>query len=161
MRLNGMGFCLFIPLLSACSAFDSAPAPQACMDIPEGGCPGSGTDNCTDPTCASIYTCENDGGWSFSAACPVREAGVRDARPDVNLRRDVDFDVPPGATGGMCGDLENPPDCNLSLALACPSDECCGCQNVFVCDDGGWNLWGSCEEVGALVPNAPPGAPDH
>jgi hypothetical protein len=143
----------------ACNAFGDLPNEQACNNIPEGGCPGSGTGNCQDITCSAIYTCEGDGGWTFSATCPVREAGapdarVHDARADVSLRRDVDFDVPPGSTGGPgCVDLETPPDCTLSLALACLSDECCGCQNVFVCDDGGWNLWGSCDEGGVLVPN--------
>jgi hypothetical protein len=159
MRFYGLGF-LFILSLFACSAFDNPPAPHACNGIPSGGCPGSGTDNCVDPMCSAIYTCEDDGGWSFSATCPAREAGVPDARPDVDLRRDADFDVPPGATGGPgCVDLQCG-DCTLSLALACPSDECCGCQNVFVCDDGGWNLWGSCGEGGALEPTPPLGAHD-
>ena len=151
---------LFIPLLSACSAFDNPPAPHACNGIPDGGCPGIGTDNCIDPMCSATYTCESDGEWTFSAACPVREAGVPDARPDVDLRRDADFDVPPGATGGPgCIDLQGS-DCTLSLALACPSNQCCGCSCVMVCDDGGWNLWGACEEGGALVPIPPLGAPD-
>jgi len=150
---------------AACNAFSDLPNEQACNDIPEGGCPGAGTSNCVDPTCAAIYTCEGDGAWTFSATCPARDAGPRDAsahdaRPDVSLRRDVDFDVPPGATGGPgCIDLQCG-DCTLSLALACPSNECCGCQNVFVCDDGGWNLWGECAEGGALVATPPLVMPD-
>lgn len=132
----------------SCSAFDDLPVPQTCHGIPEGGCPGSGKANCEDLTCAAIYTCESDGGWSLSVACPARDGGVRDA--SESMARDVDIDVPPGAYGAGCMDLEGN-DCNLGLALSCPANQCCGCANIFVCNDGGWDPWGSCLESGAFV----------
>lgn len=140
---------LVVALAAACSAFADLPNQQACHGIPEGGCPGSGRLDCKDPSCAAVYTCEPDGGWAFAVACPAHDASAHDARQPVG--RDADIDVPPGAYGGPgCGDLQSP-DCNLGVALVCPAGECCGCQDLFVCGDGGWNLWGACEDGGAIV----------
>jgi hypothetical protein len=149
---------------AACTAFEDESPVVACTDIPEGGCPGS-TANCQDPTCSAIYSCQLDGGWTLSGMCPARDAGpdtgIHDARADVNLRRDVDFDVPPGASGGPgCPDLQLS-DCTLTEALLCPANECCCCEALFVCDDGGWNAWGQCLDGGELMMTPPPGAPDR
>lgn len=66
------------------------------------------------------------------------DAGVRDASIDVE-----------GAFGGPgCVDLQMP-DCPLGVALTCPSG-CCGCEDLFVCKNGGWDLWGSCGVDGAV-----------
>ena len=36
------------------------------------------------------------------------------------------------------------PDCSLGLALACPQG-CCGCEDLFVCENGGWSYWATCK----------------
>jgi hypothetical protein len=60
--------------------------------------------------------------------------------------RDVSIDVE-GAFGGPgCVDLQAP-DCPLGLAISCPNG-CCGCEDLFVCRNGGWNLWGQCVDGG-------------
>jgi hypothetical protein len=133
---------------AACSAFESLPEAQGCDEIPEGGCPGTGASDCTYAACAAIYSCEDGGtGWKLTATCPVHEAGP-DVRPP---QRDADWDVPQGALGVGCQDLETPPDCSLEYALDCPANECCDCEGIFVCEDGGWDPWGDCEDGGALV----------
>jgi hypothetical protein len=49
----------------------------------------------------------------------------------------------PGALGGPgCQDLQNP-DCSLGSAAACT--DCCGCEDLYVCQSGGWSLWGECD----------------
>jgi hypothetical protein len=150
----------------ACGAFEDLPEEQVCHDIPPGGCPapletdGSATANCVDPSCDALYACDGDAGWLLVAHCPGREAGTdTDAmagmHPDANDLRDTDFDVPEGASGGSgCVDLQAP-DCPLSLALACPKDQCCCCQALWVCADGGWDQWGECVDGGALVKSSP------
>jgi hypothetical protein len=146
----------------ACDAFSDLPDEQACHDIPKGGCPapeesdGNPRANCIDPTCAALYACDGDGHWSLVATCPARDAGtsdarpMADARPEAGERRDVAF-VPPGASGGPgCTELESP-DCPLSIALDCRPTQCCSCQDLYVCADGGWDLWGECEDGGTIV----------
>jgi hypothetical protein len=99
----------------------------------------------------------NDGSWVFDHACPTRPDAGHDAALDamdgsVATLRDVEVDVP-GANGGPgCADLE-PPDCPLALALACGSAGCCGCEELFVCKDGGWSSWGTCTGSGIIAPN--------
>jgi hypothetical protein len=151
-------------LAGACSAFGDGPDQQPCKDIPAGGCPGGAIDgysadlNCQDLSCTAIYSCDADAGWVFVAKCAPHDGGVPEAHitsPDANLRRDSDWDVPVGASGGNgCVELQAP-DCSLGLALACPVDECCCCETVYVCDDGGWNVWGYCEDGGALMTSGP------
>jgi hypothetical protein len=161
--------CTLATLLAAlaCGAFGDLSDEQACHDIPKGGCPGfvandgNATANCADPSCSALYSCQTDGGWNFIADCPVVDAGpdrlpVPDARVvEASRRRDVDFDVPPGASGGPgCIALQQcQGDCPLSVGIACPEGQCCGCCEFYVCDDGGWNDWGYCDEGGALVPS--------
>ena len=89
--------------------------------------------------------------------CPPREAGAldaaldgdADAAPDTSLPRfDASFiDAPPGYNGGPeCDGLEQP-DCPLGDILACPSG-CCNCEDLFYCQNGGWNHWGYCDDTG-------------
>jgi hypothetical protein len=137
---------------------------EPCLNIPDGGCPGVDPTNCLDVTCAAIYTCQPNGTWVEAVACPAREAGV-DATADASdatllmegAPRDASVDVP-GAFGGPgCTDLEDP-DCPLGMALGC-GPGCCGCSDLYVCQDGGWLLWGECIDGGA-EPDPSPGAPD-
>jgi hypothetical protein len=164
--MNRAFFAVVVLALSVngCDAFEDPVEAAPCNDIPEGGCPapadsdGGVIENCkADPTCSALYACQPTGGWSLLVECPARprEAGVADARADARRDaselRDVAFDVPQGASGGQgCVDLEAP-DCPLSLGLACPADSCCCCQDLYVCEDGGWNLWGYCADGGAIV----------
>ena len=131
-----------------------------CGEIPAGGCPSVG-DACIDTTCSALYTCSSDGIWTRVQTCPAREPDADAAAPDaasdgsVSQRdasqRDASWvnDVP-GASGGPgCGALE-PPDCSLGLAASCPENQCCGCEDLFVCRAGGWDVWGSCADGGVL-----------
>jgi hypothetical protein len=129
-------------------ACDGGSLIASCHDIPDGGCPQQGGVECQDPTCAAAYTCQADGGWSFAYACPAQDSGPPDVAPDTPvLDAGYDIDAPPGAFGGPgCTDLE-PPDCPLGEALIC-SAGCCGCIDLFVCDDGGWDPWGACTDAG-------------
>ena len=138
---------------TACS---DVPTPVPCTDVPAGGCPSGGGVACDDPTCDAVYTCAN-GAWSFDHTCPSREGGAFDAGDgdagDAGgpTLRDAGFDVPPGASGGPgCPDLQ-PPDCPLGTALACPSNSCCGCEDLFVCQGGIWSPWGLCGDGGAIT----------
>jgi hypothetical protein len=68
-----------------------------------------------------------------------------DAGAPVSI--DASIDAPPGAFGGPgCPSLQTP-DCALGLALACDI-HCCGCEDLFVCEEGGWALWGYCGDAG-------------
>jgi hypothetical protein len=127
---------------------DQAPAVQ-CRNIPDGGCPTQGGVACDDPACAAAYTCGADGGWILDHVCPPQDAAAPDAGLDAPSPSDAgyDIDAPPGAFGGPgCVTLQ-PPDCPLGTALVCSSG-CCGCEDLFVCDDGGWNPWGTCTDAG-------------
>jgi hypothetical protein len=137
---------------------DTTPA-LPCVDAPPTGCPDDfGADVCQDPACSAVYSCDN-GKWTFVRACGpadgsvdasvAREAGA----PEDALasdRGEIEIDAPVGAFGGAgCVSLE-PPDCPLGVALYCKSSDCCGCEDLFVCADGGWNPWGACVD-GAVV----------
>ena len=152
------------PLLSVAAAFGGfallhaackdAGTPPACVDIPTNGCPeDDGVDVCSDPTCGAAYSCQN-GKWVFDKSCPGFEAGVVDAgmSDHESGARDVAvIDAPPGAYGGPgCVDLQ-PPDCPLGAVLNCKQSDCCGCTDLFVCMNMGWNLWGTCAD-GGLTP---------
>lgn len=169
MRRVLLAVAIAVACVVACGAFEDLPDQQSCREIPEGGCPapfeteGDPTGNCADPTCSALYACGgDDAGWTLIAKCPPRDAAVDGSHlpeaesPDAHDLRDVAFDVPPGASGGPgCTDLEAP-DCPLSLVLACPANQCCCCQDLYVCMDGGWNVWGECKDGGAVVPSEPP-----
>jgi hypothetical protein len=141
-------------LLALDVACDDTSTAAACVDIPANGCPDDdGADVCQDPTCSSAYSCQN-GKWVFDRSCPPHDGGASDGGSFVpeSATRDVGvIDAPPGAYGGPgCVDLQ-PPDCSLGTALSCGGQQdCCGCEDLFVCDNGGWDLWGTCVDGGAM-----------
>jgi hypothetical protein len=124
-----------------------------CKNIPSGGCPDrAGVDDCLDRACTQLYRCNADQRWTPTTVCVGNgDAAVADASTsETSVARDANIDAPPGAGGGPgCGDLTLP-DCTLLYALACPQD-CCSCEDVFVCASGGWNHWGTCT-AGTLTP---------
>jgi hypothetical protein len=154
MALRATPF-LVLALLS-CS---DTPPPLACKDLAPPACPSdSDADVCADLTCASVYECD-DGQWVFVQNCPNSspEAGVHPADASTEgapKTPDAEPDAPAGAYGGPgCTDLELP-DCSLGTALGCASTpDCCGCQDVYVCANGGWNLWGACTDGGVVAAN--------
>jgi hypothetical protein len=154
---------LLVPTLGACN---SLAVPPSCADIPDGGCPeDNGAQVCADPTCNAVYVCD-DGNWSYVMACPAHphEAGVdaaleaeaeaEAAASDATKLPDVPFVVPPGAYGGASCEDPQLPDCWLGTAIACEGTaDCCGCQDLWLCQNGGWVSWGQCTASGQLVPN--------
>ncbi len=133
-------------LVSACEGSDAPQQP--CRDIPDGGCPAF--DNaCEDPTCFTLYNCASDNTWQVDMVCPAKtpfDAGdiFLDGGPDANGTVDgAAYLNVPGALGGPgCEDLQSP-DCSLGSAAVC--SDCCGCEDLYVCVSGGWNLWGECD----------------
>jgi hypothetical protein len=149
-KTASFGCVLFAATLLALSAAcqgNDAPQ-QPCRDIPAGGCPAY--DNaCEDPTCFTLYDCDPDGTWSVDLVCPVKapvdagdipiDSGENDANASVDGAAYLSV---PGALGGPgCEDLQAP-DCSLGSAAVCA--DCCGCEDLYVCASGGWNLWGEC-----------------
>jgi len=142
------------PLLVVAACNNDPSTQVMCHDIPAGGCPTeNGADVCAgDLTCATVYSCVN-GRWVFDQKCPPRahDASVVDtgAGADAASGPDVQIDAPPGAYGGPgCGDLQTP-DCSLGVALACANvPGCCDCDTLYVCSNGGWNVWGYCGDAG-------------
>jgi hypothetical protein len=142
-----------VALAAAC---DDPPAIPQCGEIPDGGCPDDyDADYCSDPTCVAVYSCTSTG-WVEGQVCPVRpiEAGadVEDAAEAEASVSDVFIDAPAGAYGGPgCMDLEMP-DCSVGTGLACGNmPGCCGCEDLYVCVDGGWTLWGECTDAGVVA----------
>lgn len=138
---------------------ESPTSPVVCVDIPSGGCPqDNGADVCQDWNCKAVYDCVN-GGWVFNESCPSHPYDAStdahdgsEAGADTSARPiDAQIDVPPGANGGKgCADLEVP-DCSLATGLACTdATDCCGCQDLWICQNGGWVLWGECTDAGAV-----------
>jgi hypothetical protein len=128
-------------------ACDATVQSITCYDIPAGGCPVQGGVECEDPTCAAAYNCLPDGGWQLAYACPAHDAAAVDVANEPVSDAGFDIDAPPGAFGGPgCVELEMP-DCPLGEALICGA-ACCGCQDLYICDDGGWDFWGECTDAG-------------
>ncbi|HEY8042473.1 MAG TPA: hypothetical protein VIF15_21875 [Polyangiaceae bacterium] len=143
-------------LLPAAACEDGTPATPCVNSVPTGGCPDDGTlDVCQDPSCNAAYACTK-GSWVLDHTCPPRPADAgSDAvilPRDAQAASDAAVDAPPGAFGGPgCVDLQ-PPECPAGVALACGgARDCCGCTDLFVCVNGGWNPWGSCVD-GGVVP---------
>ncbi|HEY1696343.1 MAG TPA: hypothetical protein VGG39_29465 [Polyangiaceae bacterium] len=140
-----------LEVLGACK---DTPPPPTCTDLAPPACPeDNGADVCQDPTCASVYSCQ-DGSWVFLHDCSSYdpEAGVHPAEAgEAGPEFDANVDAPPGAYGGPgCVDLENP-DCPLGTGIACVnSPGCCDCEDLYVCDDGAWDLWGECSDAGLV-----------
>jgi hypothetical protein len=144
---------VFASVNGACVS--NSPA-STCADIPQGGCPlTSGADVCIDPSCIAVYACNQNGSWSLDHECPARDASVVDAFVAQEASApifDAAIDVP-GANGGPgCADLESP-DCPAGTAIDCPpGNDCCGCEDLWVCQNGGWVPWGECVD-GGVSPN--------
>ena len=139
----------------AASACSDPPTAVVCHGLAAPACPADvDADVCGDPQCASVYSCDN-GAWSLVQTCPGYSADAAahpaEAGPDAFFSGDAPFDAPPGAFGGPgCGDLQDP-DCSLGTALACGGAvNCCGCMDLYVCANGGWNLWGQCADGGVV-----------
>jgi hypothetical protein len=147
---------LFFMVSVAWLACSDGPIAQACTDIPAGGCPLSRGLACADPLCEAAYACRPGNVWELRERCPTRAApedgggdGAVDA-PDARASSsfDASIDAPPGATGGPgCLPLQAP-DCPLGLVLSCQG--CCGCEDLFVCASGAWELWGVCGPAGPV-----------
>jgi hypothetical protein len=138
---------LLAAMLLACS---DPPPPRACGNLRPPACPSdSDADVCADRTCASVYECD-DGNWVFVQNCPGTspEAGAHPtdaSREDAPRAPDSEADAPPGAYGGPGCTALQLPDCSLGTALGCANTpDCCGCQDLYVCANGAWNLWGAC-----------------
>lgn len=129
----------------ACSTEETL---KPCENVPDGGCPLLHGAACDDPSCNAAYACTTQG-WVLDHVCPVREAGPDTSPPPVDAgAKDVDIDVP-GANGGPgCMSLI-PPDCTLAAGVTCPMG-CCGCEDLFVCQNGGWTVWGYCSDGGVF-----------
>jgi hypothetical protein len=149
---------LMMVLLCAVVSCESVPRPVVCRSIPTGGCPKN-AEACSDPTCDAVYACEPDGTWSLDHRCPERggsDAAVDVASPPQDVAASDPHDASPyadvaGAGGGAgCVDLE-PPDCPLATVVACPADQCCGCEDLFVCRNGGWDPWGTCDPATGTI----------
>ncbi len=155
-------------------ACTDAPLHDYCTGIPAGGCPGLDGSNCLDPTCEAIYSNDLECKWTFVTKCPnykapkdggpadgARDGPPGDARgegraPDAHAHaRDAGFVLPDGAAGVLDCPMLELPDCDVASAAECPPQaNCCGCQDLWTCvdPDAGWNLWGECDDGGALVP---------
>lgn len=144
--LAALAATLALAAMPSCAG--EQPAAQPCTGIPAGGCPLARGIACDDPTCEAVYACRPGNVWELERTCPPRDAGAPreagpDAAADASMPFDASTDAPPGANGGPgCGPLQAP-DCSLGFALACPSG-CCGCEDLFVCENAGWTYWSTC-----------------
>jgi hypothetical protein len=145
--LVGLAALALAAVAASCSEAATA---EPCSSVPPGGCPLSRGVACEDPACDAVYACSAGNVWTLDHVCPAREGGAPpdaavDAPPDATtIAFDASIDAPPGASGGPgCAPLQSP-DCALGFALACPSG-CCGCEDLFVCDNGGWSYWATCK----------------
>lgn len=142
--------------LAAVMSCSDAPTADPCRDIPAGGCPLSNGVACEDPACEAVYACRPNRVWELDHTCPPHEAGAPEASTDggdaagdgpaeSSRPFDASIDAPPGASGGPGCEQLQAPDCTLGFALACPKG-CCGCEDLFVCQDGGWSYYATCKE---------------
>ena len=136
-------------------ACNGTPPPPACPELAAPACPvDNGANVCDDPSCASAYQCEN-GSWVFVQTCagysPDAAFHPPEASTDAGAGFDADIDASPEDFGGPgCVELEQP-DCPLGTALLCAGSlDCCGCQDLYVCEDGGWAPWGECTDAGVV-----------
>lgn len=149
MLLRGVTIALITwTSFSACA---ETPVARPCSNIPPGGCPLARGVSCADPSCDAVYACGANNVWELQHRC-ARDSGVRsddldpvDAGVDGREAPELDasIDAPRGAFGGDgCPSLQGP-DCPLGLALTCARG-CCDCEDLYVCEDGAWSLWGAC-----------------
>lgn len=158
MKRASLGLVAFASLafaLIAAPACDDVTVEHACTGIPAGGCPLSRGVACEDPACESVYACRAGNVWELDHSCPPHDASaplVVEAGPDAPFIADAAVDAPPGANGGPGCGLLQAPDCTLGFALVCPSG-CCDCEDLYVCENGGWSLWGSCSADAGIAPS--------
>lgn len=139
--------------LGFAGACDDGPVPEPCSNIPAGGCPLSHGVACQDPACEAIYACRPGNVWELQARCSGQEAGVLGdgSTPPTEASTpvfDASIDAPPGAFGGPGCETLQTPDCALGVVLGCGG--CCGCEDLYVCEDNGWTLWGMCGDGGIV-----------
>jgi hypothetical protein len=131
--------CGLAVALAACA--DDGPAlPEGCGAIAAGGCPGNSLAACADEACDFVASCSAvTGRWMPVATCPAR---VRDAGVDASSS--IDGAASPGDAGAAvgCPPLQVP-DCSEAMRAACGAG-CCGCEDVFRCEGGGWVYLGIC-----------------
>jgi hypothetical protein len=152
VRTRTLAFVVATGVVLLFAACDDAAVPEPCSSIPAGGCPLSRGVACEDPTCEAVYYCRPNNVWELKELCPVREAGAaNDASVEAEAAAppsfDASIDAPPGAFGGPGCDSLQSPDCALGLALSCGAG-CCGCEDLYICEEGGWTLWGTCADGG-------------
>lgn len=157
--VHGMACAALVTALAAgtlgAGCNDDWPTATACRGIPEGGCPLSHGVACEDPSCKAVYACREGNQWEFAGECPPHpdqpDAGsvvdADDAGTDATPSADASIDAPEGAYGGPGCEYLQAPDCTVGLALACGAG-CCGCEDLFVCKNGGWEFWGVCGDAG-------------
>lgn len=144
-----LGFLFVWMMLVVLGACSDRPVPQPCSNIPAGGCPLSRGVACEDPACEAVYLCRPNDVWELHQRCPMRESrSLEDGGigPEAESPMfDASIDAPPGAFGGAGCESLQAPDCPLGIALACGAG-CCGCEDLFVCENNGWTPWGSCAD---------------
>ncbi len=150
-----LGTCVFVAFVFGAGACEDGPVPEPCTNVPEGGCPLARGLSCMDPTCEAVYLCRPNNVWELYEHCPPHDASAPRATVDATDTReassivDASIDAPPGAFGGPgCTSLQSP-ECALGVALGCGAG-CCGCEDLFVCENGGWTLWGVCGDAGPI-----------
>lgn len=151
VRSTLAGCALVASIFALSAGCDDGAVAERCTNIPAGGCPRSRGVACEDPACEAVYLCRENDVWELSERCPSRDAGPAEAADAANDASapgfDASIDAPPGAFGGAGCESLQVPDCALGLALSCGAG-CCGCEDIFVCEDGAWSLWGICGDGG-------------
>jgi hypothetical protein len=140
-----------LAVLAAAPACSDVAVDQPCTSVPAGGCPLSRGVACEDPACEAVYACRPGNVWELDHTCPPREGGapIAEAGLDAPAIPDAALDAPPGANGGPGCEALQSPDCMLGFALVCPSG-CCDCEDLYVCQNGGWAIWGTCSADGGI-----------
>jgi hypothetical protein len=134
------------PLALGACADDGAGIAARCGAIEAGGCPGNSLEGCADEACDFVATCAAASGrWVSVATCPARarDAGVGAGAGDDTGTGDAGaagHDA--GSSTGGCPPLQAP-DCSEATRVACGAG-CCGCEDVFRCEGGGWVDLGPC-----------------
>jgi hypothetical protein len=148
-----VGSCVALVVIAVVAACEDGATPEACSNIPPGGCPLSRGVACEDPACEVVYACRPGNVWELDRRCPPRDAPDDASVSDAGAAPfDASIDAPPGAFGGPGCESLQAPDCALGLALSCGAN-CCGCEDLYICEDNGWTLWGVCADGG--VSNRP------
>lgn len=140
---------------------DNQPPLLRCGALPDfSACPSSRGGTCDDKSCASLYTCTEDG-WVFVARCDNATGGAAGSGGAAGAEAGAAGDA--GAGGEpLCGQPTREfncitlqaPDCDEANARACPTQACIGaCDQFFRCTADGWSeeVVGYCSDDGELV----------